>query len=119
MIILSNLMVPFKIHWPCRIKKGTKISPENYVDPDIPATWRAMEKLYDSGKAHAIGVSNFSSKKLEDLLALARVPPAVDQVECHPFWQQTGLHTLCQSKGVHLSVSYHKGFNFVYENILF
>jgi len=43
-----------------------------------------MEKLYDAGKARAIGVSNFSSKKLGDLLAVARVPPAVDQVECHP-----------------------------------
>jgi alcohol dehydrogenase (NADP+) len=45
-----------------------------------------MEKLYDAGKARAIGVSNFSSKKLGDLLAVARVPPAVDQVECHPGW---------------------------------
>ncbi|XP_078179155.1 aldo-keto reductase family 4 member C10-like [Carex rostrata] len=104
---LSDLQLDYLdlylIHWPCRIKKGTKTSPENYVDPDIPATWRAMEKLYDSGKACAIGVSNFSSKKLEDLLAVARVPPAVDQVECHPFWKQPRLHTLCQSKGVHLT----------------
>jgi diketogulonate reductase-like aldo/keto reductase len=66
-----------------------------------------MEKLYDAGKARAIGVSNFSSKKLGDLLAVARVPPAVDQVECHPGWQQTKLHNFCQSTGVHLSVSLH------------
>jgi aryl-alcohol dehydrogenase-like predicted oxidoreductase len=64
-----------------------------------------MEKLYDAGKARAIGVSNFSSKKLGDLLAVARVPPAVDQVECHPGWQQTKLHSFCQSTGVHLTVS--------------
>lgn len=63
-----------------------------------------MERVYDSGKARAIGVSNFSSKKLEDLLATARVPPAVDQVECHPVWEQTKLRLLCQLKGVHLSV---------------
>lgn len=63
-----------------------------------------MEKLYDSGKARAIGVSNFSCKKLEDLLAVARVPPAVNQVECHPVWQQDKLRKLCQSKGIHLSV---------------
>jgi diketogulonate reductase-like aldo/keto reductase len=66
-----------------------------------------MEKLYDAGKAHAIGVSNFPSKKLGDLLAVARVPPAVDQVECHPGWQQTKLHNFCQSTGVHLSVTLH------------
>lgn len=75
------------------------------LKPDIPATWQAMEKLYDSGKARAIGVSNFSCKKLEDLLNVARVPPAVNQVECHPVWQQGKLRKLCQSKGVHLSVS--------------
>ncbi|PKA48579.1 Aldo-keto reductase family 4 member C9 [Apostasia shenzhenica] len=60
-------------------------------------------KLYDSRKARAIGVSNFSCKKLQDLLAVARVPPAVNQVECHPAWQQTKLHALCRSKGVHFS----------------
>ncbi|KAJ4766952.1 NAD(P)-linked oxidoreductase superfamily protein [Rhynchospora pubera] len=96
----------YLIHWPFRIQKGlkgTNFMPENFVNPDIPATWDAMEKLYDSGKARAIGVSNFSSKKLEDLLSLARVPPAVNQVECHPAWRQEKLHALCQSKGVHLT----------------
>ncbi|GJM92572.1 hypothetical protein PR202_ga09052 [Eleusine coracana subsp. coracana] len=70
------------------LKKGSEVSPENFVQPDIPRTWQAMELLYDSGKARAIGVSNFSSKKLADLLAAARVPPAVNQVECHLGWQQ-------------------------------
>lgn len=94
----------YLIHWPFRVKKGCSISnPENYIPPDIPATWGAMEKLYDAGKARAIGVSNFSSKKLGDLLSVARVPPAVDQVECHSGWQQTKLHSFCQSTGVHLS----------------
>ncbi|VAH81788.1 unnamed protein product [Triticum turgidum subsp. durum] len=93
-----------QIHWPFKIKKGTSIgNPENFLPPDIPATWGAMEKLHDAGKARAIGVSNFSSKKLGDLLAVARVPPAVDQVECHPTWQQSKLHSFCQSTGVHLS----------------
>ncbi|KDO48139.1 hypothetical protein CISIN_1g030851mg [Citrus sinensis] len=62
-----------------------------------------MEALYDSGKARAIGVSNFSLKKLGDLLEIARIPPAVNQVECHPAWQQTKLQAFCKSKGVHLS----------------
>lgn len=93
----------YLIHGPIRIKKETTMSPENFLPPDIPATWGAMEKLYDSGKARAIGVSNFSCKKLEDLLDVARVPPAVNQVECHPVWQQDKLRRLCQSRGVHLS----------------
>jgi alcohol dehydrogenase (NADP+) len=65
-----------------------------------------MERQYDSGKARAIGVSNFSTRKLADLLGVARVPPAVDQVECHPGWQQTKLKAFCNSNGVHLSVSF-------------
>ncbi|XP_051131962.1 aldo-keto reductase family 4 member C10-like [Andrographis paniculata] len=94
----------FLIHWPVRLKKGSiGFKPENLETADIPATWKAMESLYDSGKALAIGVSNFSAKKLGDLLNIARIPPAVDQVECHPVWQQTRLREFCISKGVHLS----------------
>lgn len=81
------------------------LDPENCVAPDIPSTWRAMEALFDSGKARAIGVSNFTIKKLKDLLEVARIPPAVNQVECHPGWQQNKLHEYCKSKGVHLTVS--------------
>ncbi|THF99782.1 hypothetical protein TEA_005419 [Camellia sinensis var. sinensis] len=107
--ILQDLQLDYVdlylIHWPVRMKKGSiGFKPENLGIPtDIPTTWKAMEALYDSGKARAIGVSNFSSKKLGDLLEVARVPPAVNQVECHPCWQQSKLHEFCKAKGVHLS----------------
>ncbi|KAL7095557.1 hypothetical protein ACP275_10G031700 [Erythranthe tilingii] len=94
----------FLIHWPVRMKKGAVgFLPENLIATDIPSTWKAMESLYDSGKARAIGVSNFSTKKLGDLLDIARIPPAVNQVECHPSWQQAKLREFCKSKGVHLT----------------
>ncbi|CAN6442847.1 unnamed protein product [Victoria cruziana] len=94
----------YLIHWPMRTTSFEEsFNPKNFTTVDIPSTWKAMEGLYDSGKARAIGVSNFSSKKLSDLLAHARVPPAVNQVECHPVWQQTRLRALCREKGVHLS----------------
>ncbi|KAG0468212.1 hypothetical protein HPP92_017540 [Vanilla planifolia] len=93
----------YLIHWPYSLKKGSNPTPENFVSPDIPATWSAMEQLYSSGKARAIGVSNFSSKKLQNLLAVAKVLPAVNQVECHPGWQQAKLHAFCQSNGIHIS----------------
>ncbi|WVZ17670.1 hypothetical protein V8G54_010652 [Vigna mungo] len=93
-----------QIHWPVRMIRGSVGFKKEYLDhPDIPSTWRAMEALYDSGKARAIGVSNFSSKKLQDLLDIARVPPAVNQVELHPGWQQPKLHAFCESKGIHIS----------------
>ncbi|XAR68907.1 hypothetical protein NMG60_11000319 [Bertholletia excelsa] len=94
----------YLIHWPARMKKGSVgFKPENFIPTDLPNTWKAMEALYAAGKARAIGVSNFSSKKLADLLEIARVPPAVNQVECHPCWQQSKLREFCKAKGVHLS----------------
>ncbi|WRX25621.1 NADP-dependent oxidoreductase domain - like 10 [Theobroma cacao] len=94
----------YLIHWPFRTKPGMRgWDPEIMAPLCLPETWSAMEGLYASGQARAIGVSNFSTKKLQDLLQSAKVPPAVNQVECHPVWQQPGLHNLCKSTGVHLS----------------
>lgn len=88
------------------MKKGsTGFDAKNLIPTDISATWKAMESLVDSGKTRAIGVSNFSTKKLADLLEVARIPPAVNQVECHPSWQQVKLREFCKSKGIHLTVS--------------
>lgn len=55
---------------------------------DYYGSWRAMEELYEAGKIRAIGVSNFYPDRLVDLCMNAKVMPAVDQVECHPFFQQ-------------------------------
>ncbi|KNA25033.1 hypothetical protein SOVF_010000 isoform A [Spinacia oleracea] len=105
---LSDLQLDYVdlylIHWPVKEKKGLSgDNPERYLPTDIPSTWKAMEALCDSGRVRAIGVSNFSVKKLEDLLKVARVPPAVNQVECHPMWQQAKLHEFCRSNNIHLS----------------
>ncbi|KAG5092143.1 hypothetical protein JHK82_050921 [Glycine max] len=98
------LSFPIKIHWPIRMKKGSVgFKAENIVPSDIPNTWKAMEALNKSGKARAIGVSNFSTKKLGELLEYARVTPAVNQSECHPAWRQDKLKAFCKSKGVHFS----------------
>ncbi|ONK69135.1 uncharacterized protein A4U43_C05F19710 [Asparagus officinalis] len=106
-LTLSDLQLDYVdlylIHSPFRLKKGYDTKPENFIQPDVPSTWKALENLYDSGKARAIGVSNFSTKKLEDLLAVARVTPAVNQVECHPCWQQQKLRAFCELKSVHFS----------------
>ncbi|KAL2921087.1 NADPH-dependent aldo-keto reductase chloroplastic [Bienertia sinuspersici] len=96
----------YLIHFPVKEKKGFRFNdPERFVPADIPSTWKAMEALYDSGKVRAIGVSNFSIKKLEELLEVARVPLAVNQVERHPMWQQEKLHEFCRSKSIHLSLA--------------
>ncbi|KAK9986414.1 hypothetical protein SO802_031365 [Lithocarpus litseifolius] len=94
----------YLIHWPFRTKPGSHgFAPEVMAPLCLPETWNAMEGLYASGQARAIGVSNFSTKKLQDLLIHAKVPPAVVQVECHPVWQQPALHNFCKSTGIHLT----------------
>lgn len=55
---------------------------------DIFGSWRAMEELYKEGKIRAIGVSNFHSDRLADLILHHEIVPAVNQVETHPFCQQ-------------------------------
>lgn len=55
---------------------------------DVHGSWRAMEELYNEGKAKAIGVSNFQEDRLIDLIIHNEVIPAVNQVETHPFNQQ-------------------------------
>ena len=77
---------------------------KDLVAMDMEGVWEEMEECHRRGLARAIGVSNFSSKKLADLLAVARVRPAVDQVECHPVWRQGRLRAFCASQGIHLSV---------------
>ncbi|XP_068643833.1 NADPH-dependent aldo-keto reductase, chloroplastic-like [Aristolochia californica] len=94
----------YLIHWPLRTKPGSRGWDQEVMLPlCLPDTWTAMEGLFASGQARAIGVSNFSTKKLQDLLSYAKVPPAVNQVECHPGWQQSDLHNFCKSTGVHLT----------------
>ncbi|MDD9268529.1 aldo/keto reductase [Paenibacillus sp. GCM10023248] len=56
---------------------------------DVFGSWRAMEELYRGGKVKAIGVSNFRDDRLLDLTLRNEVIPAVNQVETHPFYQQT------------------------------
>ncbi|WP_439694981.1 aldo/keto reductase [Mucilaginibacter sp. AW1-7] len=55
---------------------------------DVYGEWRAMEELYKEGKIRAIGVSNFQSDRLIDLIINNEIVPAVNQVETHPFHQQ-------------------------------
>jgi diketogulonate reductase-like aldo/keto reductase len=55
---------------------------------DVYGEWRAMEELYSQGKVRAIGVSNFHSDRVMDLMIHNKVKPAVNQIEVNPFNQQ-------------------------------
>lgn len=67
---------------------------------DYYGTYRAMEEAYKAGKLRAIGVSNFYPDRLVDLCRFVEVTPAVNQVETHPFMQQTAAHKIMKKYGV-------------------
>jgi diketogulonate reductase-like aldo/keto reductase len=73
----------YLVHWP--------------VKGFYKKTWEEMEKIYQSGRARAIGVSNFQVHHLEDILQDSQTIPSVNQVEFHPLLIQADLLKFCQS----------------------
>ncbi|TVY92220.1 putative oxidoreductase [Lachnellula willkommii] len=65
-------------------------------------TWKAMERLVDSGKAKSIGLSNFNILKTKRVLQVARIKPAVNQVEIHPYLPQHDLLKFYKEQNLHL-----------------
>lgn len=75
----------YLIHWPVN---------------DWQGAWRALEEIYKTERVRAIGVSNFLTEHLDELLSFAEVPPAVNQFEYHPYLQQPDLVAHCKDKNI-------------------
>ncbi|OCL06190.1 Aldo/keto reductase [Glonium stellatum] len=100
----------FLLHWPIAAEKDAQNMPRLGADgkyvikhaltANPEPTWRAMEELYAAGKTRAIGVSNWTIRGLEQLLGFATVPPAVNQVEIHPFLPNGALVDFCLAHAV-------------------
>ncbi|KAK2801128.1 hypothetical protein FQN50_007857 [Emmonsiellopsis sp. PD_5] len=111
---LKNLGIDYLdlylMHWPVAFARGDEQMPKDaqgnmktekidYVD-----TYKAMEKLQQSGKTKAIGISNFSKSEVERLLASnVSIVPAVHQMELHPWLQQKGFVDFHKAKGIHIT----------------
>jgi 2,5-diketo-D-gluconate reductase A len=67
---------------------------------DVHGSWRAMEELNREGKARAIGVANFQTDRVMDLICFNKVVPALNQIETHPFNQQIEAHRFLLENGV-------------------
>lgn len=73
----------YLVHWPLKLSQEVRQMPvtrEHIFPLDIKSVWEGMEECKTLGLTKAIGVSNFSCKKLEELLSTAKIPPAVNQV---------------------------------------
>ncbi|MCU5783115.1 aldehyde reductase [Alcanivorax balearicus MACL04] len=98
----------YLIHWPVAHKPGVVFpnSGEDLLSLEerpIAVTWAALEALVDEGLTRHIGVSNFSIRKLQTLLETARIKPAMNQIELHPYLQQNSMLAFCHANGVHLT----------------
>lgn len=69
---------------------------------DVYASWRAMEDLYRDGRIRAIGVSNFYTDRIVDFVLNNKIPPAVNQVETHPFHQQQEAQEVMKGNNVQM-----------------
>ena len=76
----------YLIHWPV---------PGCYLD-----TWHVLEDIYRSGRAKAIGVSNFNEYQLSEILERGSIVPAVNQIEYHPMFAQDDIRRFSQQNGI-------------------
>ena len=106
---LSDLQLDYLdlylMHWGVAFKHGGELQPikdgmavtENI---SVRQTWEAMEKLVEDGLVKSIGVANFNTGMILDLLSYAKIKPAINQIEVHPYNTQRGLVEFCQKLGI-------------------
>ena len=97
----------YLIHTPFAFQPGDEQEPKDergqiIYDSGVTLveTWRAMESLVDEGKCGAIGLSNVNLEKLQEVVAAARIKPAVVEVESHPYLPEWDLLDYCQQHGI-------------------
>jgi len=98
----------YLVHWPVPLRQGASfpLTPDDFLSSDeqpIAKTWADMEAMVDAGLTRHIGVSNFNIPKITSLLQTARIKPAANQIELHPYLQQQGLVDFCIRQNIHLT----------------
>ena len=97
----------YSIHTPFAFKAGDEQDPRdengNVIYDDattLTNTWKALESLVDEGRCKVIGLSNVSLRQLKEVFEIARIKPAVVQVESHPYLPEWDLLDYCRRNGI-------------------
>ena len=98
----------YLIHWPISLEYQSPdgLFPKNedgtmkYSNDSYIETWKAMEGTVEAGLTKSIGLSNFNSRQINEVLDAATIRPAVLQVECHPYLTQEKLMSFCDEKNI-------------------
>jgi D-xylose reductase len=99
---IAQKFVPFDVRYP----PGWHFDPAapkphmEFARVPVSETWKAMEQLVDDGLVKHIGICNFGTSLLRDLLSYARIRPAVLQIESHPYLTQDKLLRLCRDEQI-------------------
>lgn len=110
---LSDLQLDYLdlylMHWPVAFKSDVEGFPESDDDflslEEVPIkeTWEAMVDLKNNNLVKHVGVSNFSKKKLSQLMKESDTTPEMNQIELHPYLHQTELVKFCQDNDIHVT----------------
>jgi diketogulonate reductase-like aldo/keto reductase len=90
----TNYIDLLLIHWP--MGKVLESGTDKVRQEPLHKLWAKLEGYVKAGKLRSIGVSNFNCQLLLDLLSYAEIKPAMNQIEIHPYYQQTELVKFCQ-----------------------
>ena len=97
----------YLIHTPFAFQPGDDQDPRDehgdvIYDPDVTLaeTWQALERLVDDGRCRSIGLSDVTLEKVREIVGVARIKPAVVQVESHPYLPEWELLEFCQEQGI-------------------
>lgn len=98
----------YLIHWPVAFKHGVGFpsNDDDYLsleEAPIIETWKELIKAKEQGLVKHIGVSNFSEKKLNDLMSQTTDAPEMNQVELHPYLQQPDLLQFCKENDINMT----------------
>jgi diketogulonate reductase-like aldo/keto reductase len=97
----------YLIHTPFAFKPGDELDPRDehgqvIYDSGVTLieTWQALERLVDDGHCESIGVTDVTLDKLKEIVAAARIKPALVQAELHPYLPQWDLLDFCREHGI-------------------
>ena len=102
----------YLIHWPMGYENGgdKKLTfPKSadgkiiFCESDYLDTWKEMEKLVAAGLVKSIGISNFNEAQIQRILDNCDIKPAVQQIETHPYNNQSAMKTFCENVGIKMT----------------
>ncbi|KAL5961970.1 15-anhydro-D-fructose reductase [Taenia solium] len=99
----------YLVHWPVSLRPGVEVFPllpngePDYDNPSLEETWAAMEQLVRRGLVRSIGLANFNKKQILRILQCCDIPPAVLQVESHPYFLNEEIINFAHGSGMQVA----------------